>query len=183
MTFRVKVRQKTGSLAEAFALERHGDQDHGCLKISEHLRDVAATVAKHYDPNFNISPLEDVVAAAYGHDLYEDTNTTPEEVRELFGDRIEELIELLTDKSGRNRLERHLKTYHAIRRDPDATLIKLADRRHNQQRSIANGEHWMRMYEKEFLYFKFALWTPGKFAKLWDELDGQYDQMKKKMTW
>jgi hypothetical protein len=70
-----------------------------------------------------------------------------------------------------------------IRQDPDATLIKLCDRRHNQARSIKHGEHYAAMYEREYIYFKFALWKPGQFVALWDELDQQYEEMKQKMSW
>jgi len=183
VNFQVKIRPKTGSPAEAFALERHGSQDHGCLKISDHLADVAYNVRKHYDPHVNFSDPEDIIAAAWLHDVCEDTDTNSDEIRDLFGERIGEIVELVTDKAGRNRLERHLRTYHAIRTDPDATLIKLCDRRHNQDRSLKHGEHWMVMYEREYNYFKFALWTPHKFKKLWEELDWQNEEMKKKLTW
>lgn len=183
MSFKVKLRAKIGSAAQAFALERHGDQNHGCLKISEHLQDVADNVRKHYDPCVNISNPEDLIAAAFCHDLYEDTDTTPEEICKLFGDRVDEIVELVTDKDGKNRLERHLRTYHAIRRDPDAILVKLADRRHNHARSIKYGEKYAIMYRDEYLRFKFALYNPGQFVALWNELDEQYKQLEDLLTW
>lgn len=184
MTFKVKVRAKIEySAAGAFALERHGSQDHGCLKIGDHLKDVADNVRKHYDPHVNIREIDEVLAAAWLHDIIEDTETTLEEIESRFGYGVEEIVSLLTDKKGRNRMERHLKTYHSIRWDNDALLIKLCDRRHNHERSIKHGEHWMAMYRDEYIYFKFALWTPHRFAKLWEELDNQYEEMKRKLSW
>lgn len=184
MTFKVKVRAKIEySAAGAFALERHGEQDHGCLKIGDHLRDVVDNVRKHYDPHVNIREIDEVLAAAWLHDIIEDTETTPDEIAERFGDSVEEVVSLLTDKAGRNRMERHLKTYHAIRQDNDATLIKLCDRRHNHERSIKHGEHYAAMYKDEYVYFKFSLWTPHRFKALWRELDCQYEQMVKMLTW
>ena len=93
------------------------------------------------------------------------------------------VVNLLTDKDGRNRLERHLRTYHAIRRDPDAILIKLSDRRHNHERSIKYGEKYAIMYRDEYLRFKFALYNPGQFVELWRELDDQYKQLEDLLTW
>lgn len=183
MTFQVTVKAKGAVSPSVFAAARHGEQDHGCLKITDHLADVAQNALLHYDSNVNILSDTDVAAAAWLHDILEDTPTTLEEIEELYGDAIGHVVNLLTDKKGKNRLERHLRTYHAIRTDPDATLIKLCDRRHNQARSLKHGEHWMAMYEKEYNYFKFALWTPHKFKKLWEELDWQYEEMKKKLTW
>lgn len=169
--------------AGAFALERHGKQDHGSLKIGDHLKDVAENALRHYDPHVNLRDPEEIVAGAWLHDIMEDTQTGFDEIEEMFGTSVAELVESLTDKMGKNRVERHLHTYHIIRRDPDATLIKLADRRHNQERSINHGEHWMAMYLKEYTYFKFALWTPHRFKKLWEELDEQYEEMQRKLSW
>lgn len=184
MTFKVKTRIKNSDCAaEAFALERHGKQKHGCLNISDHLRDVAENVRKHYDPHINYSDVGEIVAAAWLHDVVEDTATTSDEICDVFGDRVGTLVELLTDKAGKNRVERHLKTYHLIRRDPDATLIKLCDRRHNQARSIEYGERWAIMYQREYLHLKFALYNPGQFSPLWEELDEQYKQLEKILTW
>jgi len=183
MTFKVKLRQKGDNAVSAFALERHGSQAHGSLKIEFHLADVAWNARMHYDPHVNILEPEQVICAAWLHDIIEDTPTTLQEIEERFGCGVGNMVNLLTDKEGRNRLERHLRTYHAIRTDPDATLIKLCDRRHNQDRSLKHGEHWMVMYEREYNYFKFALWTPHKFKKLWEELDWQNEEMKRKLTW
>ncbi len=169
--------------AGAFALERHGIQPHGSLTIAYHLQNVADHVRTHYDPRLNLRDFEEVHAAAWLHDILEDTETDYEEIEKRFGESVADLVETLTDKQGRNRLERHLRTYHYIRRDADAVLIKLCDRRHNQERSIQHGEHWMAMYMKEFNYFKFALWEPHKFKALWDELDAQHEEMKRKMAW
>lgn len=175
--------RKTYSHAGMFALERHGAQDHGSLKIEDHLRDVVANVRKHYDPHVNISELGTIVEAAWLHDICEDTETTSDEIERHFGSRIADLVELLTDKSGKNRVERHLRTYPMIRRDPDAVLIKLCDRRHNQARSIEHGERWALMYYREYLHFKFALYNPGQFVVLWKELDDQYKQLEEILTW
>jgi hypothetical protein len=39
------------------------------------------------------------------------------------------------------------------------------------------------MYLKEYIYFKFALWEPNEFVELWEELDQQYEEMNRKMSW
>ena len=72
--------------ARTFALERHGKQDHGCLDISEHLQDVAANVEKHWNELECYESLDSVLAAAWLHDVLEDTPTKSLEIGELFGD-------------------------------------------------------------------------------------------------
>lgn len=184
MSFKVRTKIKgSGLTAREFALMRHGDQDHGCLKIEEHLLDVANNIVKHYNPLINLASITDIISAAWLHDIVEDTNTTTDEIEDKFGGAVARIVELVTDKNGRNRMERHLRTYHMIRRDPDALLVKLCDRRHNQERSIRHGERYLVMYEREYTYFKFALWTPDKFVELWEELDDQYEQMKRALSW
>lgn len=159
------------------ALKAHGDQAHGSLKIGDHLQNVVDHVNKHYDSKVNVSDREEVLAAAWLHDVLEDTNVTFEQVEDQFGFDVACMVEALTDKQGKNRMERHLKTYHAIRRNPDATLIKLCDRRHNHERSIQHCESYAAMYRSEYIYFKFALYTPGRFSSLWRELDAQYNKL------
>lgn len=179
MTFKVKTRLKVGSAeakAEAFALKAHGDQPHGCLKIEDHLRDVVKHVKLHYCED-NWAMLDDVAAAAWLHDSCEDAGITIEDIDREFNGFVADIVELVTDKKGANRYERHLRTYHALRGSPDALLVKLCDRRHNHERSIANGEHWAAMYHSEYLYFKMALYRPHQFVNLWKELDSQYAQM------
>lgn len=171
--------QHLRSMARVFAKRMHGDQQHGSLPIIDHLDNVAANVLKHYDGRMqNICSREIIVASAYCHDLVEDTDVTPEEIESLFGEDVANIVEIVTDKSGKNRLERHLRTYHMIRSDPDALLVKLCDRRHNHDRSLMYNEKYLKMYSDEYLYFKFALYKPYQFVKLWQELDEQYEKMK-----
>jgi len=180
---------KIVTYAKEAAIFWHGNQDHGCLKIGEHLADVAKNVGKHFNKSWRCDDgsnrfKEEVVAAAWLHDVVEDTKMT--QARLLIdlesncehGDYIAELVGLLTDKKGKSRKERHLKTYYAIRPSAHATLIKLCDRRHNQARSIKHGEIYAAMYAKEFDYFKFALWQPNEYVDLWAELDEQNHKMQ-----
>lgn len=160
--------------AEKFALEKHGDQDHGSIKIVGHLRDVTENIRKHYDPYINNLNVEAVIAAGWLHDTIEDTETSVEDIRWHFGLSVALVVSKVTDGPGKNRKERHLNTYYRIRQCPDATLVKLCDRRHNHARSIENEEAYCSMYLKEFDYFKFALWQPNQFVGLWMELDEQY---------
>jgi (p)ppGpp synthase/HD superfamily hydrolase len=162
-----------------FAMERHGNQEHGCLSIKDHLIDVGSHVLRHYDPNVNVCSPWQIVQAAYLHDTIEDTGTTIDEIEAIFGWSVAWIVNLVTDKDGKNRMERHLRTYHMIRTDPDAVLVKLCDRRHNHARSLTyNEKKYTKMYADEYIYFKFALYKPGQFVKLWEELDDQYEKMK-----
>lgn len=176
--------------AREYALKHHGDQDHGCLKIGKHLEDVAKHVAQNYE-----GPLDHkdpVVAAAWLHDLLEDTNVDEARLeKDMFKAgfapddvyMIRNIVKRVTDGSGLNRKERHLNTYWRIREDRYALLIKLCDRRHNHERSIQNGEIYAAMYAKEWDYFRFALWYPGVYRKLWTELSKQNKILQQIVGW
>lgn len=175
---------KIVKFAKRLALVNHGEQEHGCLSISEHLADVAKHVKKHAK---GMPYRNEIVAAAWLHDVIEDTDMTIEDLESYFCDagfdpddywHVTKIVDAVTDEPGSSRKERHLNTYWKIREDASATLVKLCDRRHNQSRSIKHGEIYAAMYAKEYDYFKFALWNPSDYQDLWAELDEQNRKMR-----
>jgi (p)ppGpp synthase/HD superfamily hydrolase len=115
--------------ASAFALERH--EHHKRRYTGEpyfnHLAGVARLVRR-------LTTDEEVIAAAYLHDSVEDTETTLDEVRALFGDRVCRIVDELTDHftpeayPKLNRAER--KKREATRLGGvsyDAKLVKICD--------------------------------------------------------
>lgn len=179
--------------AKEYALEKHGSQDHGCLKIDKHLADVAKNVAIHAKKSSVLEVyLEPLVAAAWLHDVIEDTNVTADKLERDFqkagfplGDYhyVLKAVTAVTDGPGKSRKERHMNTYWKIRDNPCALLVKLCDRRHNHERSIAHGEIYAAMYAKEYDYFKFALWRPRQLVDLWSELDKQNKRLQEIVGW
>ena len=171
--------------ARSFALERHGDQDHGSLKIATHLECVVDNIIWWIeDTNADgvLIPLKtqfEMIAAAWLHDVLEDTASTVEELTELFGEKVAGMVMAVTDSPGRDRWERHCETYYRIRdAGPYTVAVKLCDRLHNQKRSIDNGEPWITTYCSEYRGFKLALYRPGMHDALWELLDAQYEMMR-----
>lgn len=179
--------------AKDFALKHHGNQEHGCLSIDQHLADVAKHVSKHARLNSVENAWHDItVASAWLHDVVEDTKVTLKSLEKALrdsgfeNDLVQYTVEIVgdvTDKPGKGRKERHINTYWAIRENPRALLIKLCDRRHNHDRSIKHGEIYAAMYAKEYDYFKFALWKPRQFPELWAELDNQNKRLQEIVGW
>ena len=72
---------------------------------------------------------EVVLAAAILHDTLEDTQTTPDELRQAFGDRIASIVEEVTDDKMLPKTERkRLQIEHASAISREAKLVKLADK-------------------------------------------------------
>lgn len=184
---------KLAKFAMDFALKHHGNQEHGCLKIDQHLADVAKHVSYHAGRDGTACVWHDIlVAAAWLHDVLEDTDVTESDLSKALVDAgfefdevhyILDIVNAVTDKPGKGRKERHINTYWAIRENPRALLIKLCDRRHNHERSIKHGEIYAAMYAKEYDYFKFALWKPRQFTELWAELDRQNKKLQEIVGW
>jgi (p)ppGpp synthase/HD superfamily hydrolase len=155
--------------ARRFAAHAHEGQRYGDGPYTTHLDDVATVLADHHCDAA-------VVTAGYLHDTLEDTRTTPEELAAAFGPRVRRTVELVTDKPGRNRRERHEATYPAIAMaaasgEHDATEVKVADRIANLRRSLAGDAGRLRMYLKEHDRFRELLRRPGVADGLWATLD------------
>ena len=120
--------------AYVFAMKKHGAQ----LRTSgdpyySHPVEVAGILTK-----FKLDSVS--IIAGLLHDTVEDTDTTVEEVRELFGDQVAQIVDGLPklakieQKSANNKqAENFRKLLLAMSEDIRVLLIKLADRLHNMR--------------------------------------------------
>ena len=120
--------------AYVFAMKKHGAQlrESGDPYYS-HPIEVAGILTK-----FKLDSAS--IIAALLHDTVEDTDTTVEEVRQLFGDQVASIVDGLTklamieQKSGNSKqAENFRKLLLAMSEDIRVLLIKLADRLHNMR--------------------------------------------------
>ena len=121
--------EPTSALLKAleFAAAKHRDQrrkGRGSSPYINHSIEVARALAE-------IGGVTDpeILSAAILHDTVEDTQTTPEELDEVFGARIRSLVKEMTDdKSITSALRKQLQIVHAPALSPGARLIKLGDK-------------------------------------------------------
>lgn len=74
----------------------------------------------------------DILIGALLHDTVEDTNTSFEEIRSAFGERVEEFVREVTDDKSLPALERkRLQIVHAPHKSAGAAQIKLGDKLYN----------------------------------------------------
>lgn len=159
--------------ARECAIELHGNQLYGHHPYIIHPDRVVFLLQR-----FGASLTAQI--AGYLHDTKEDTGVTLEELKQKFGEEVALIVDLVTDKPGKNRLERHLNTYYLIRTNKEAVMVKLCDRLANMENCVANrSKNHAQMYEKEYMQFKFALYTPNEFEEIWAELDGVFSDVKK----
>ena len=134
---------------------------------------------------------QEMVDAAWLHDVVEDTDATVEEVKEKFGSRVAELVHAVTNEEGSNRKERHLKTYPKIRDTTGAIILKLADRIANMEQTVSHDRLGRRpgklfnMYLKEWDGFQEALrgrcrGESATAVMMWEHLDKLFAEGEEK---
>lgn len=119
-------------LAREFAARAHGSihqrRKYSGLPYVSHPEAVAAIVREVTDDPWTI-------AAAWLHDVVEDTPTTLEDIRAAFGETIARLVSDLTDVSrpadGNRAARVAIDRAHTAGADPRAKTVKLADVIHN----------------------------------------------------
>tara|TARA_R110002073_G_scaffold144403_2_gene296500 strand:- start:4983 stop:5537 length:555 start_codon:yes stop_codon:yes gene_type:complete len=117
-----------------------------------------------------VSELTMAKAAAWGHDLLEDTNLTYNDVRQAIShmdgltisrNEITEIIYCLTDYKGRNRAERKpQKYYDELCANEVALYVKLCDLIANKLYSRLTGSSMYQMYKREYPNFKEKTYNP-----------------------
>lgn len=126
--------------AETFARLKHGEISHKRKYTGEpytvHLEEVVKIVK-------GIPHTPEMIAAAWLHDTVEDTKTTIDEIKEEFGNKVAQLVEMLTDVSkseqGNRVIRKNIDLEHTAKASSEAKTIKLADLISNS-RSIVDGD-------------------------------------------
>lgn len=105
-----------------YATAMHSHQSYGHFPYYEHLNMVIDILV-----NTGHDEEKYLVAGAL-HDIIEDTDTNYNDVKESFGEEVADIVYAVTNEAGKNRKEKSKKTYPKIKANPDAVIIKLADR-------------------------------------------------------
>lgn len=154
-----------------FEQHRRVNQKYGDgLPYSVHLNDVNKYVKKY----IYLIPEEyhrDVILAAWGHDLIEDTGLTYNDVLKVLGKNVADIIYALTNEKGKNRAERaNDKYYKDIKSNKLALFVKLCDRLANMTYSKKEGHGMYKKYMQENPNFKEKLYN-GLYDEIWEELN------------
>lgn len=155
--------------AYAFAVEKHSTQRRKDAEKSPYINHPIALVDVLANEG-NVTNIETLCAAAL-HDTIEDTETTPEELKSIFGKKISEIVQELTDDNTQPknaRKENQIK--HAPNCSPEAKIVKLADKICNLRNILAAPPaHWSTERKRE--YFDWA-------ARVVDGLRGTHSELE-----
>jgi len=137
---------------------------------SLHLKAVVAQahIYKHFIPE---DLREIVYIAAAGHDLIEDARMTYNEVTQLYGWTVADLIYACTELRGHDRPERHGKEFFGVLKEERlAVFVKLCDIMANVLFSLLTNSSMYNKYKKEFPHLYKELHIVGEYEELWDNL-------------
>ena len=156
--------------AMAYAQQKHMAQTYDQFPYFKHLENVYNVLIKFNFKEDNPEDLE-ILIASWLHDSIEDTATSYNDIKQVFGVNVAEIVYCMTDELGRNRKEKKAKTYPKIRSNSKSIIIKVADRIANIQHSIEeNNTSFMEMYEKEFEDFQYNLRIYKHIDLMWEHL-------------
>jgi len=95
----------------------------------------------------------EMLAAAWLHDVVEDTGVTIEVIRQMFGEEVAELVGWLTDVSrpeqGNRAVRKAIDRAHTAMAPAEAQTIKLADLISNTRSIMAHDEKFAKTYLEE----------------------------------
>ena len=136
--------------AREYAINAHKRIDHR-RKYTQHPYSVhLAEVAKHVS---SVTDDPDLIAAAWLHDVVEDTSATLYDIELEFGKAIAELVEDLTDVSkpsdGNRATRKAIDRQHLTQASPGAKTVKLADLIDNCQDICKNDKRFAKVFLEE----------------------------------
>lgn len=131
LTWRSRHVQQSERLLQAarFAAEKHRDQrrknPHKHPYINHPVR------VAHRLASAGVSDIDTLIAALL-HDTVEDTDTTLEEISDIFGNHVASIVnEVTDDKSLPGKERKQMQIVHAPHSSPQAKLVKLGDKLDN----------------------------------------------------
>lgn len=133
--------------AKEFAIEQHTRINHLRKYTKQpyhnHLKAVAEIVS-------DVTDDESLIAAAWLHDIVEDTEVTHSEVEDLFGKEVADVVYELTDKStledGNRALRKRKDRENLSKASNGAKLVKLADLMDNTDDICRNSAKFAQVY-------------------------------------
>ena len=163
--------------AIAFAAEKHSSQRRKDAAESPYINHPIALVDVLANEG-NVTDIETLCAAAL-HDTIEDTATTADELKSIFGEKITTIVlELTDDKSLPKHVRKEKQIEHAPHCSPEAKVVKIVDKICNLRNILAAPPaDWS--VERKREYFEWAAKVVNGVRGSNSELESVFDTLFK----
>lgn len=160
--------------ALAFAAHKHRKQRRKDVEASPYINHPIA-LARTLAVEGRVVDTETLIAAVL-HDTVEDTDTTFEEIRSMFGAKVADTVREVTDDRRLDKPERkRLQIEHAPHMSKRAALVKLADKTSNLRDVVANPPRgWPLARRRE--YFDWAKAVVDQLPPVSKRLRAAFDE-------
>ena len=159
--------------AKEYALEKHSgcNQQYDGKPYEFHL-EMVHSFGEKYAHLIPEEMRENVLAACWTHDIIEDCRENYNDVKNMLGEAVAELVYAVTNEKGKTRHERaNDKYYEGLRNIPYANFLKICDRLANVKYSRDGGnDKKLGIYKDEFASFRSKLGTPAEYDVMWEEM-------------
>ncbi len=153
-------------------------QRYGTKPYSVHL-EMVVDIALKYIYYIKEEYVEDILTSCYCHDIVEDTEITPNDLKKLFGEMVADIVLRVSNERGWDKKEILFKTLPKIWQNDMAIFVKLCDRISNGTNSKnEDSDKAIRSYKRykmEYPIFRYALKKGNMYLDMWNELDSIFD--------
>jgi hypothetical protein len=172
--------EKDWSDFRMYAIRRHGNQMYGDMPYAFHLAKVECVLAEFGFTEYHYQ------AAAWLHDIVEDTDATHDNIYASYGPLVACLVYTVTGE-GSNRKERAASIFAKIAKYPAGAIVKVADRIANMTEARvdlhkSNKDDKVKMYLKEWDDFRTnicpLMQDDLRSRLLWEALDTLVENCK-----
>ena len=112
----------------------------------------------------------------YGHDSIEDARLTYNDIKQLFGQDVAEIIYLCTENKGRTRADRKNDVfYQELKQNQDAIFVKLCDIMANSLFSLSTNSTMFKKYKAEYMQKVKPILYNQDLKEMFDYLDKIYE--------
>ena len=159
--------------AVAFAAEKHRNQRRKDADASPYINHPIALANVLANEGGVVDAT--VLCAAVLHDTIEDTETTADELKQLFGDKVTSIVlEVTDDKALAKEVRKEEQVRHAPHISTEAKLVKLADKICNLRDILASPPaDWSA--ERKQAYFEWAARVVAGLRGIHPELEAVFD--------
>lgn len=121
----------------------------------------------------NDGNLEEIIwMGCAGHDLIEDARITYNNIKDLAGEIVADIIYCCTEEKGKDRPGRHNERYFAeLKLNRPAVFVKLCDIIANVKFGLLENSSMFNKYKKEFPEMKAHLYGEGEYKEMFDYLE------------